>query len=288
GAGIGGLTPALAIARTGGEGVVFDQAERPGEIGAGIPLLPNASRGLIPLGPGDALRRPVVAPAEVPIMNAANARRLGRAPLGTALAQRYGAPYWITHRADFQAVLLDAVRADARITLRLGARVDDFASHPGGVTITTTSGQQASHQRGRALIAADGLWSTLRRRLGHRDEPSFAGHTAWRALAPTAGLPPAIAAAAVNLWFGRDAHLVHYPIRRGDLVKVVAIVRDDWHDGGWGAPAAREDVLARFPPANWPPAARTVLAAPPTWQKWALYDRLPTAHWGDGPVTLLG
>jgi salicylate hydroxylase len=286
GAGIGGLTAALAIARAGFEVVAFEQAERLDEVGAGIQLSPNASRVLIGLGLGDALRRHVVAPDELRILNAAGARVLARAPLGAALAQRYGAPYWVVHRGDLQAALIDAVRADARITLRLGTRVDDFTCDAGGVTITTTSAQQTSHERGRALIAADGLWSLLRRRLGHRDEPRFAGHTAWRGLAPPDALPHELAG--VSLWLGPDAHLVHYPIRGGGLINVVAIVRDDWLASGWSAPGARAELLARFPGATWPPVARAILAAAPTWQKWALYDRAPIARWGDGPMTLLG
>src|SRR5438477_447673 len=82
--------------------------------------------------------------------------------------------------------------------------------------------------------------------------------------------PPELAAAAVSLWFGPHAHLVHYPIRSGGLINVVAIIRDDWHASGWSTAGAREEILARFPATSWPPAARAMLAAAPAWQKWAL------------------
>ena len=99
---------------------------------------------------------------------------------------------------------------------------------------------------------------------------------------------PELRTPAVNLWLGGGAHLVHYPVRGGSLVNVVAIIRDDWREAGWSAPAERADILARYPAATWPATPRALLAAPPHWQKWALYDRAPLARWGTGAVTLLG
>jgi salicylate hydroxylase len=290
GAGIGGLTAALAIAQQGFRVELFDQAERLEEVGAGIQLSPNASRILIALGLRERLQSHVVAPEELRVMRAKTARVLARAPLGAA-AQRYGAPYWVIHRGDLQAVLVDAVRADPAIALHLGTRVDDFARDDEGVTIATPSARQHEH-RGSALIAADGLWSRLRARLGHGDAPRFARQTAWRALAEADAVPADLRAPAVNLWFDGDAHLVHYPVRGGRLINVVAIVRDDWREPGWNAPGERDEILARYGAGAWTAAARAVLAAPQRWHKWALYDRVPlTASdrpWGRGAVTLLG
>ena len=288
GAGIGGLTAALAIAQRGFRVAVFDQAERLDEAGAGIQLSPNASRVLLALGLRERLRRHAVVPEELRVMTAETARVLARAPLGAAAAQRYGAPYWVIHRGDLQAVLVEAARAHPGIALHLGAQVVDFAPDGEGVTVSAlASGRPASH-RGLALIAADGLWSRLRARLGHRDAPRFARHTAWRALADAAAVDADLRAPAVNLWLGGDAHLVHYPVRGGSLVNVVAIVHDDWREPGWSATGERAEILARYGAGTWPAAARAILAVPRRWHKWALYDRAPLAAWGRGAVTLLG
>ncbi len=288
GAGIGGLTAALAIARHGFGVTVFDQAQRLEEIGAGIQLSPNASRILIALGLGEQLRRHVVAPQELRVMNARTARVLARAPLGAVAEKRYGAPYWLIHRGDLQAVLLDAVRAHPDIALHLGIRVEDFTFGEDGVTIAARSPQRRLEERGVALIAADGLWSNLRQCLGHRREPRFARRTAWRALAPADALMPELRAPAINLWFGTRAHLVHYPVRSGTLINVVAIVGDDWREPGWSAAGERAEILARYRAPMWSAVPRAILAAPEHWQKWALYDRAPLAQWGKGPATLLG
>jgi salicylate hydroxylase len=317
GAGIGGLTAALAIAQRGFPVAVFEQAERLEEIGAGIQLSPNAARVLIALGLRERLERRAVAPQELRVMSARGARVLARAPLAPGDAQGDAAPYWMIHRGDLQAALLEAVRADAAITLHLGARVDDFVLDGDGVTISVLSPSQPKSDlsdfgqlkppssgkpefggghRGCALIAADGLWSRLRARLGHRDEPRFARRVAWRALIAADAVTQEARAPAVTLWFDGDNHLVHYPVRGGDLINVVAIVGDDWREAGWNAPGERAEILARYGAATWPPAARTVLTAAQQWHKWALYDRLPIGEasadtgtaWGHGAVTLLG
>jgi salicylate hydroxylase len=287
GAGIGGLTAALAIARRGFRVAVFEQAPRLEEVGAGIQLSPNASRILMALGLGEPLRRHVVAPEELRVMDARTARVLLRAPLGAGAEKRYGAPYWMIHRGDLQAVLIDAVRSNPDIALHLGAPIENFTLDDDGVTISGRSPEPFAAE-GLALIAADGLWSSLRRLLGHRGTARFARHAAWRALVPADAVAPELRAPAVNLWFGGKAHLVHYPVRGGSLINIVAIFGDDWHEPGWSAPGERADILARYPDGLWPPAARAILTAPRHWHKWALYDRGPLARWGMGAVTLLG
>ena len=99
--------------------------------------------------------------------NARTGRVLARAPLGDAAAQRYGAPYWIIHRGDLQAILLEAAAANPDIVLRLGTRVDDFAIHGNGITVAAHSPRETIEERGLALVGADGTWSRLRGRLGH-------------------------------------------------------------------------------------------------------------------------
>jgi len=288
GAGIGGLTAALAIAQHGFGVALFDLAVKLEEIGTGIQLSPNASRILIGLGLGKQLQRHVVAPEELRILDARTARVLVRAPLGASAEQRYGAPYWVIHRGDLQAVLIEAVRAQPGAIFHLGTKVDGFTFDTNGVTISARSAGRDFEDRGAALIAADGLWSTLRRSLGHWREPRFARHSAWRAVAQAEAVAPELRVPAIHLWLGSGAHLVHYPVRGGRLINIVAIIRDDWRDVGWSASGERAEILARFASSVWSAPARAIVAAPRDWQKWALFDRAPLAYWGKGAVTLLG
>jgi salicylate hydroxylase len=286
GAGIGGLTAALAIARQGLPVALFDQAERLEEAGAGIQLSPNATRVLIALGLAEAIAPAIVVPAAIRLRAGGSGRDIAIMPLGAQA--RHGAPYWVLHRADLQSALLAAVESHAGITLKLGARIDGFALGPQGVTAKISGPEGTREQRGHALIGADGLWSRLRESLGARTAARFAGRTAWRALAPSASVPRAFREPEVNLWIGPGGHLVHYPIRAGAAVNIVAVTSDDWQSTQWSTAADRDEMLARFPPLLWAGEARDLLAAPERWQKWALYDRAPSANWGHGPVTLLG
>ncbi len=102
GAGIGGLTAALALAQRGFRAVVLDQASTLEEAGAGIQLSPNATRVLIGLGLEQRLIANAVVPEAVEIRTS-RGRILSRIPLGDHAEQRYSAPYWVTHRADLQA-----------------------------------------------------------------------------------------------------------------------------------------------------------------------------------------
>lgn len=287
GAGIGGLCAALTLARAGFRVSLIEQADRLEETGAGIQLSPNSTRILIELGLDKRLRQDVVAPEAILVHTAAGSR-LTRIPLGFAATARYGAPYWVIHRGDLQAALIEAVQASPDIDLRLGTRVEDYVVHAHGISVACRRGAATADEHGIALVAADGLWSHLRLRMGQHIRPQFRQRTAWRALVPATQVEPEFRRPEVQLWLGRDAHLVHYPVKAGAMINIVAIVADRWAEPGWNGEGVREELLARFSPWNWIEPVRTLLAQPERWLKWALYDLAPLRAWGDGPATLLG
>ena len=172
GAGIGGLTAALALARNGFRALILEQAERLEETGAGIQLSPNATRILVDIGLAGRLRPHIVALAAIRVLGGRSGREIVRIPLGEGATQRYGAPYWAIHRGDLQAALSDAAAQDLNIVLRLGMSMEDFATHPHGVTVSARGATGLWTEHGHALIAADGLWSAARARIaltGGRD-----------------------------------------------------------------------------------------------------------------------
>ncbi len=268
---------------------VLEQAGRLEETGAGIQLSPNAARILIELGLEEKLRASAVAPSALRALSAASGREIMRMPLGEAALQRYGAPYWAIHRGDLQAALADAAARRLDITLKLGMRVEDFVVHPNGITVSaSTAGARTMEERGFVLLGADGLWSAVRQRLSHGGQPHFAGRTAWRGLIPVREVAPEFRAPLVHLWLGRDAHLVHYPVKSGEAINIVVITTDRWNAQGWSEPADRADLVPRLAAKNWAPQARALVGLPEAWLKWALYDRPPLRRWSKGPVALLG
>jgi salicylate hydroxylase len=288
GAGIGGLTAALALAGRGFRVIVLEKAERLEEVGAGLQLSPNASRILVSLGLGDRLGERAVTPEAVSIMSARAGGELLRLPLGEAAAKRAGAPYWVVHRADLQAVLAGAVRDHPDIELRLGASYEDAAVDAGGLTVIHRRGGSRHGDPARALIGADGIWSAVRQQLFPQLQPRFSGLVAWRGTLETAHLPKELAPRRVQLWMGSNAHLVAYPISGGYRLNVVAVLADSWNQPGWSMPGDSLELMDAFAAPRWPQQARTMLAAVEGWRKWALFTLPEGCPWSQGSVALLG
>jgi salicylate hydroxylase len=276
GAGIAGLTTAIALARAGMRATVIEQATRLEEAGAGIQLSPNATNVLIQLGLGERLRPLVMRPQAIRVMAGGSGREIVRIPLGQEIERRYGAPYWTIHRGDLQSALAAAVADEQDITLRLGLRVEEFAAHVKGVTALVRSASQAGSQvgdeRGMALIGADGVWSTVAAHM-NQPRPHFMHRTAWRALIPAERVADEFRAPLVHLWLGQDAHLVHYPVKGGRLINIVGIVHEEFRKPGWSAAGDRAEILRQFARWSWDNTARDLIALPERWLKWPLYTR---------------
>jgi hypothetical protein len=69
------------------------------------------------------------------------------------------------------------------------------------------------------------LVSAARSCLGERSRPQSARRTAWRTLVPAEAVPAEFREPVVNLWIGLEAH-VHYPVRAGRAINIVAIAAD--------------------------------------------------------------
>jgi salicylate hydroxylase len=282
GAGIGGLTAARALAREGFAVELRERAPALDEVGAGIQLSPNASRILIRLGLGPRLAASVVVPEGMDVRSGRGAATILSAPLGEAVAARYGAPWWVIHRADLQAALADAVAGEPLIRLRTGVGVSSVTDGPGGVELATNAADGLFD----AVVGADGIRSAVRRALGDVAEPVFRRRSAWRVTIPMDSTPKALRGTRLGLWLGPDAHVVHYPLRGGTALNIVAFVEDEAPLDGWSGAGETRELLGRF--AGWAPLLRDLLACAPSWTCWSLADRPVWFGPGRGSVTLLG
>ena len=287
GAGIGGLTAAIALARQRFHVVVLEKAPQLEEAGAGIQLSPNASGVLIRLGLEQHLAERVVTPDDIKIVSARSGRPIVRIPLGASARMRYGAPYWIIHRADLQAALLQAARENPDIELHLNAAFEDTAVHAKGVTVVNREALERSSRQALALVGADGVWSNVRNQHFGGVQAIFSGHVAWRSTIEARQLPREFSQNRVTLWLGTGAHLVVYPVRGGALINVVAIVASEWNRPGWNEAGDASEIAEAFDARNWSAPSRMIIGAADNWRKWALFtvDGVASAN---GPVALLG
>ncbi|MGF9762978.1 FAD-dependent oxidoreductase [Microvirga sp. 0TCS3.31] len=286
GAGIGGLTAALALARQGHTVTLVERRTGFSEVGAGLQLSPNASRILIKLGLGPALRRVATEPERVVVRAICSGKRIGAVALGAFMRERFDAPYWVVHRADLQTILLDAVRSEPSIRLVMGRTVESVEDSASQASLTWISAGGAQETlTADVIVGADGVWSKVRQQLGARRPPAYRGYIAWRATFERNAAPAELAGEETGLWLGSQGHVVHYPIAGGRLINVVAIEKNPTPVEGWAAPGQREDLLARY--ASAAPTLRDLLARPQEWLRWSLFDH-PTKRLANGRIALLG
>jgi salicylate hydroxylase len=288
GAGIGGLTASLALARQGFRVVVLEKAERLEEAGAGLQLSPNASRVLVDLGLAPRLAASAVTPEAISLMSARRGGEVARMPLGEAATLRAGAPYWVAHRADLQAALQAEVNDNPDIELRLGCQFEDAVAHARGLTVVQRSGMTRQEGLALALVGADGIWSTVRHHLFPEVQPQFSGLIAWRGTLDATQLPREYTSRRVQLWMGPNAHLVAYPISGARQLNVVAVVPGTWNRPGWSAPGEANEIKNVFATSRWPGPARMMIGAVDDWRKWALFTVPEGGEWTAGAIALLG
>ena len=287
GGGIGGLALALALARHGRRSTVLERQETPTAAGAGIQLGPNAVRALQSLGVAEALQRWVGEPEAIEVHAGASGRRQARLPLGSWIAARHGAPYWVAHRGDLHGVLAAAAGADPLVEMRTGFEVASVAQTRAEVTVADKAGRRLSAS---LLVGADGLWSAVRQSLVPDCVPRPAGAMATRTVIPAAQAGP-LAVPAVCLWLSAEAHVVHYPVRGGSEIAVVVIAREPGarYGRGWDTHADADRLQRRLAPFH---ASLKEVLTPPNaawrWREWTLHTLAPLPTWVGGRVALLG
>ena len=140
--------------------------------------------------------------------------------------------------------------------------------------------------KGAALIGCDGLWSTVRENIVGDGKPVVSGHIAYRAVLPTAEWPKEYRLPKMIVWCGEKTHLVHYPLRRGELFNLVVVFHSDRYEEGWDTYGDPAELHERFADKCEP--VRTLLQKVNAWKMWVLCDRPPIKNWSKGRITLLG
>ena len=224
GAGLGGLSAAIALRRRGFDVTVYEQAGALGEIGAGIQISPNASRVLMALGLDREFEAIAFEPNRHVVRNWKTGVVVSATQMKGVFRTQYGAGYFGAHRADLHAVLQHAGPDEC---IRLNARCAGVRQHADRAVIVLADGSEAEAD---VVIGADGIRSSVRASLFGPDAPRFTGHIVWRGLVPTNALPPGLIESDMTAWLGPKGTVVHYYVRRGEILNWIAHYETDWRE----------------------------------------------------------
>lgn len=290
GAGVGGLSAALALGEAGYAVSVFERGKTISEVGAGLQLTPNATRALAKLGALEAVSAVAFAPEAVSICRGRDNSEIARLPLADA-EQRWGAPYLALHRGDLQKALLRTVLRAGNTQFTLEREAVGVATEGEGVALGLKRGLLSLSERGDVLVGADGLWSKMRDRigLGGPQDVTPLGLTAFRAQVPYAEAREAWLKPEIVLSLARNAHLVRYPLPARQVVNVVGVVRQEAsaaRGGGYDAEASGDELRRRY--KGWSEDTLALLEAADVWSAWTLFDRPPAPAYATGRIALLG
>jgi salicylate hydroxylase len=282
GAGIGGLTLALALREHGVDAQLYEQTDELREVGAAVALSANATRFYERMGLRSAFDAVC---AEIPALIYRDGRSgelIGEHRGEPSYRQQFGGSYWGVHRADLQAVLSEAVGLER---INLGHRLIDLVQHPDRVSLRFANGKQIDAD---LVIGADGARSITRRWMLGYDDALYSGCSGFRGVVPAGRMDLLPDPDAIQFWIGPQGHLLHYPIGDDGDQNFLLVERhpSPWPSRDWVTPASEGEQLRLF--GNWHPAVVQMITAVPISQRWGLFHRPPLGRWSKGRVTLIG
>jgi salicylate hydroxylase len=286
GAGIGGLTAALSLQRHGCRVSIYEQARKLKEFGAGLLVTPNAMRALDHLGVGQRVVETSSTSRELLVKHYKTGTILQRGPGSDEYQSRYGAGHFQVHRADLHDALRAAVLQNDASCIHLDHTFSELSQDTSRVDARFVKGAVAS---GDALIGCDGSRSRVRDRLHGSKPVSYTGQTAFRALIAMAKLPAALRSQSRCLYIGPRRMLLHYPLRKNNLLNLVAIAQQSqWYEEGWTIPAEVAELEHLY--SDFHPDVLQLIESieATTLFKWGLRDRDPSPQWTLGRASLLG
>jgi salicylate hydroxylase len=293
GGGIGGLAAALACASKGAKPRVIERAAVFSEVGAGIQMGPNVTRTLYALGLEKKLQEVVFAPQQLQARDTESGKFLGVLRLGQRSLENYGAPYFSVHRADLHQVLLQKLVSDGDVDLSLNCEIDLIRDDVDQVTVNGRGLPAGFFDiiDSEALVGADGLWSATRQYVVAKTSPRVTGLVAYRAMLSMQNLPEKLRTQDVTVWMGPRVHAVLYPVRQGESLNLVFVVKGQPPESleAWDHQAHQKDLELAMGPVH--SDLKEILAAVPEWRLWPLCDRPPVKgpfEMAKGRIALLG
>ncbi|MEV1295505.1 FAD-dependent oxidoreductase [Pseudonocardia sp. NPDC049635] len=282
GAGVAGLSTALLLRDSGHDVTVYERADELTEVGAGIQLGPNGARVLRAAGLDAGLRASCVTTTSLEGRRWDTGEAVYEMRYGDEVASRYGAPYYVCHRAVLQNQLRSML-GDERIVLSkevVGIVQDDDTA-----SVAFADGETVGAD---LVIGADGIRSAVRGAVIDAEPPVYSGMSAFRGNISADRAASSGLGAAMVKWWGEtpDHHMVMYRLNDESVNFVAVVPEDAWDSDSWVTPGDPDDLRARF--AGFADPVPRLLDSVGTVYRWALHDRDVRPGWSRGRVVLVG
>ncbi len=281
GAGLGGLSVAGFLQRSGFPVTVYEQAPAFSRIGAGIILSANAMKAFRRLGIEQSLVETGIKPRTYISRAWDTGETMYEIRFDAASEARYGGPYINIHRGDLHNVL---ERVVAPGTIAFNHRLVGLEENDDVVRLGFENGVQIDAE---IVVGADGIRSKVRESLLGSEPPRFAGAVAQRAIFRTERLR-GFEIADCTKWWGADRHILPYFMtgRRDEIYVIGVIPAAQWDSDESSVPCSRDAMLEAF--AAFHVDLRRVLEAADDVSLWPIYDRERNDRWSGGRIVLLG
>ncbi|MBX3535499.1 MAG: FAD-dependent monooxygenase [Xanthobacteraceae bacterium] len=281
GSGLGGMTVAGLLQRSGFAVKVFEQAPAFSRIGAGIHLSANVMKVMRRLGIETALSDVGLHPDAFVSRKWDTGEILFELPFNAETEARYGAVYINVHRGDLHTILKSALKTD---TVTFGKKLERVDSSGAEAKLHFADGTE---EEADIVIGADGVNSKVREFVIGTGTARYTGHVAHRAIFPAAllkGLP----IRACTKWWGNGNHiLVYYMTQtREEVYFVSSAPQKEWNETSSFVTCDRDEFLAVF--NGYHPELRTVIEAAPEVTKWPVFERERVSSWHKSNAVLLG
>jgi 2-polyprenyl-6-methoxyphenol hydroxylase-like FAD-dependent oxidoreductase len=278
GAGMGGLTAAIALRRASMDVVVLERADnlKKIQVGAGLQVRNNGMRVMQQLGLAEGVEAAGLAVERYEFLNW-NGKYLGAWPVGE-FGREIGVPCVAIKRGELHRVLAEAVPPEV---IQLSAACAGFTQDESGVTVRFADGRE---ERGDVLIDASGMKSVIREQLLGENKPRYAGFTVRRAICEFEH--KRIPERQFVLWYGRGARFAAYHVAPKQLYWFgLSNAEEEGKDPEGGRKAAVQKIFRGCAD----PVEAIIEATPEAAMlRSDTYGHDPVDHWGQGRVTLLG
>ena len=287
GAGIGGMTAAVTLAKKGVKVSIFEQAPELSEVGAGLTITPNATKGLMYLGLEKQMKEVGMAHAQQGVRHFETGEMIVPLERGEKMLEKYGAYQFQAHRADVHNVLIDELKLHNSNTIYTDHELIDLNEKNNSVELVFSNNE--THEVD-FVIGADGNRSVVRKIILGDDDPQFAGYVAWRGLVPVELLgEDDFDECGSSAFIAPGRVFARYLVRNAELYNYVAfLATDQWAEEGWAIPSTVDIVMDIFSDYN--QQVKNIIAATPANElfKWGIFAREPVSKWSTKNITLLG